>query len=191
MSFAVTPAETRREPLEPRAAALLRAQQMRIWLQTDRLFAALFLVQWVAAMAAALWLTPRTWSGRQSTTQPPPVDVGLRGRRPCSRTMRPRAVAPRPRGDASCHRRRADADVRPPDPADRRTHRISLPRLRVACLPVVLPRLDSLRPGHDRRRRRSFSARLVVAAVDLRRPDGQPVALGGARRLGRVRERLF
>ena len=41
---------------------------MRIWLQTDRLFAALFLVQWVAAMAAALWLTPRTWSGRQSTT---------------------------------------------------------------------------------------------------------------------------
>jgi diguanylate cyclase (GGDEF)-like protein/PAS domain S-box-containing protein len=54
--------------LEPRAAALLRAQQLRIWTQTDRLFAALFLIQWVAGIAAALWLSPRTWSGTQSTT---------------------------------------------------------------------------------------------------------------------------
>jgi diguanylate cyclase (GGDEF)-like protein/PAS domain S-box-containing protein len=53
---------------QTRAAALLHQQQTRIWTQTDRLFAALFLIQWVAGMAAALWLSPHTWSGRRSTT---------------------------------------------------------------------------------------------------------------------------
>ena len=68
MTFAVTSAETRSEPPEPRAAALLSEQQMRIWTQTDRLFAVLFIVQWIAGIAAALWLSPLTWSGSQSST---------------------------------------------------------------------------------------------------------------------------
>jgi len=54
--------------LAPRAAALLREQQVRIWTQTDRLFAALFLIQWVAGIYVALTLSPRAWSGSQSST---------------------------------------------------------------------------------------------------------------------------
>jgi PAS domain S-box-containing protein len=34
---------------------------------TDRLFAGLMLVQWVAAIAAAYWITPRAWVGSAST----------------------------------------------------------------------------------------------------------------------------
>ena len=54
--------------LAPRAAALLREQQVRIWTQTGRLFVALFLIQWVAGIYVALTLSPRAWSGSQSST---------------------------------------------------------------------------------------------------------------------------
>jgi diguanylate cyclase (GGDEF)-like protein/PAS domain S-box-containing protein len=53
--------------VEARAEELLHQQRLRIWTQTDRLFAALFILQWVAGIAAALWLAPYTWSGRRST----------------------------------------------------------------------------------------------------------------------------
>jgi diguanylate cyclase (GGDEF)-like protein/PAS domain S-box-containing protein len=49
-----------------RADELLRQQQQRIHRQTDRLFAVLFVIQWLAAVAAAQWLSPRTWAGTQS-----------------------------------------------------------------------------------------------------------------------------
>jgi len=34
--------------------------------RTDRMFAWLMLVQWLAGIAAALWLSPRTWLGASS-----------------------------------------------------------------------------------------------------------------------------
>jgi signal transduction histidine kinase/DNA-binding response OmpR family regulator len=49
-----------------RAAVLFYDQQQRIYRRTDRLFAGLLLVEWVAAMAAATWITPRTWTGSNS-----------------------------------------------------------------------------------------------------------------------------
>lgn len=47
--------------------ALMYAEHLRnIHQRTDRMFAGLMLCQWLAAIAAALWLSPRTWSGTQS-----------------------------------------------------------------------------------------------------------------------------
>jgi PAS domain S-box-containing protein len=50
-----------------RAVALFRAHQDTIFRRTDRLFAGLMLAQWVAGVAAACWITPRTWVGTTST----------------------------------------------------------------------------------------------------------------------------
>ncbi|WP_372894937.1 ATP-binding protein [Stieleria sp.] len=51
-----------------RADELLREQQQLIHVRTDRLFAALMVIQWVAGIMAALWISPRTWSGAISET---------------------------------------------------------------------------------------------------------------------------
>lgn len=51
-----------------RANALLQAHLQRIHRQTDRMFAVLMLLQWLGAIAAALWLSPRTWSGAVGQT---------------------------------------------------------------------------------------------------------------------------
>src|SRR5437763_2751289 len=53
-----------------RAAELFRAYQGRVYRQTDRAFAVLLLLQWLAALAAALWLTPYTWAGAQRAIHP-------------------------------------------------------------------------------------------------------------------------
>ena len=49
-----------------RAAELFDDHRQSIHRRTDRLFAGLMLFQWPAAIAAALWLTPRTWDGQYS-----------------------------------------------------------------------------------------------------------------------------
>jgi two-component system sensor histidine kinase/response regulator len=38
----------------------------RFWSQTDRAFSLLLIIQWLAGIGLALWLTPLTWIGRQS-----------------------------------------------------------------------------------------------------------------------------
>jgi two-component system, sensor histidine kinase and response regulator len=43
------------------------AQLLAVSRSTDRIFAVLLLVQWIAGLAAALWLTPLTWEGSRST----------------------------------------------------------------------------------------------------------------------------
>ena len=50
----------------PRADELFRAHQENIFKQTDRMFAVLLPVQWLASIAVALWLSPRTWFGAYS-----------------------------------------------------------------------------------------------------------------------------
>jgi two-component system, sensor histidine kinase and response regulator len=52
--------------LAHRSAELVTEHQNRIYAQTSRLFTILMLVQWVAGIAAALWISPRTWAGATS-----------------------------------------------------------------------------------------------------------------------------
>jgi diguanylate cyclase (GGDEF)-like protein len=56
------------EALRPRAQHLFTEHQRSICKRTDRMFAGLMAVQWVAAIAAALWLAPKTWAGPYSQT---------------------------------------------------------------------------------------------------------------------------
>jgi signal transduction histidine kinase/CheY-like chemotaxis protein len=53
-----------------RATMLLQEQQQAVYRRTDRLFVILMLLQWLAAIATALWISPRTWSGQISDTHP-------------------------------------------------------------------------------------------------------------------------
>ena len=48
------------------AMELYRAHEHSIFVQTDRLFAGLMIVQWLAGIAAAYWITPLTWNGTLS-----------------------------------------------------------------------------------------------------------------------------
>jgi signal transduction histidine kinase len=58
--------------LELSPAALKRSEELfeehqdRIYRWTDRLFAYLMIFQWLAGIAAAIWISPRTWIGTQS-----------------------------------------------------------------------------------------------------------------------------
>ncbi|MFO0945954.1 MAG: PAS domain S-box protein [Planctomycetota bacterium] len=58
------------EPLAARAEDIRRADQRRIHRRTDRLFAVLMVLEWLSAVVAALWISPRTWSGASSQTHP-------------------------------------------------------------------------------------------------------------------------
>jgi signal transduction histidine kinase len=54
------------KPLTGRTATLLRESQERIYQRTDRLFAIIMFLQWLAGIATALWLSPWTWIGNDS-----------------------------------------------------------------------------------------------------------------------------
>src|SRR5882762_8898085 len=49
-----------------RSEKLFEVRQKENHKLTDRLFANLMLVQWLAGIAAALWISPKTWAGSQS-----------------------------------------------------------------------------------------------------------------------------
>src|SRR5688572_24192040 len=61
-----TPDQNLPEELEPRTQELVAEHQSRIHAQTSRLFTILMIAQWIAGIAAALWISPRTWSGDAS-----------------------------------------------------------------------------------------------------------------------------
>ena len=50
----------------PRAHELMLQHQNQISAQTSRSFAILMVVQWIAGLVAAVWLSPRTWAGTTS-----------------------------------------------------------------------------------------------------------------------------
>jgi two-component system, sensor histidine kinase and response regulator len=52
--------------LRARIAELVQQAEMRIYRQTDRMFACLLLFQWVVGLAVARWISPYTWAGAQS-----------------------------------------------------------------------------------------------------------------------------
>ena len=54
------------EEIKRQAETLFAEQQQRIFKRTDRLFASLMLFEWVAGIAAALLLSPKTWRGSES-----------------------------------------------------------------------------------------------------------------------------
>src|SRR6266403_5776974 len=51
-----------------RAEALFLEHRQSIYRRTDRLFVGLMALQWLAAIFAAYWVSPLTWSGRYSQT---------------------------------------------------------------------------------------------------------------------------
>src|SRR5438874_8463495 len=53
--------------LERRAAALFQEQQRALSTHTDRFFAALMILQWVAGIVIAAVVSPRTWAGAYSS----------------------------------------------------------------------------------------------------------------------------
>ena len=53
-----------------RAEELFLADQQALFRRTDRSFACLMACQWVAGVAAAQWISPRTWAGTASQTHP-------------------------------------------------------------------------------------------------------------------------
>ena len=62
------PSKTEPVIVSDRAAALFVAHQQTIYRTTDRMFAVLMPVQWLAGIAASLWISPRTWIGTTSET---------------------------------------------------------------------------------------------------------------------------
>ena len=55
-------------PILARAAVLFAENEHELHRRTDRLFAALMIVQWVAGIAFAIWVAPLTWDGPVSRT---------------------------------------------------------------------------------------------------------------------------
>ena len=52
--------------VQARAAELFAWDRDEVFRTTDRWFAVLMMFQWLAGIAAALWISPRTWSGPMS-----------------------------------------------------------------------------------------------------------------------------
>jgi signal transduction histidine kinase/CheY-like chemotaxis protein len=53
-----------------RSESLFDAHRQTIFQRTDRLFAGLLFFEWLAGIAAALWIAPRTWEGASSAVHP-------------------------------------------------------------------------------------------------------------------------
>ncbi len=58
------------QPENLRAAEFFQEQQLAVYKKTDRIFAILLPIQWLAAIAAAYFLSPLTWNGAQSSIHP-------------------------------------------------------------------------------------------------------------------------
>src|SRR5262249_55105616 len=55
-------------PPSERAGLLFESHRRTIVERTDRLFAFLLVAEWLSAIGAALWISPRTWIGATSET---------------------------------------------------------------------------------------------------------------------------
>ena len=63
---------TNGDKAEPERLAQLTAEHfqnhcLQVWQRTDRMFAGLMALQWLAGIGVALWITPRTWIGATSS----------------------------------------------------------------------------------------------------------------------------
>jgi two-component system sensor histidine kinase/response regulator len=58
------------QPMNARVEELAQQSRTAVWRRTDRVFVGLLLVQWVAGIGLALWVSPLTWAGAESRTHP-------------------------------------------------------------------------------------------------------------------------
>src|SRR5215210_664945 len=58
----------RRDATAPRVAEIFNEHQQKICQSTDRMFALLMALQWLAGIVAAYWISPQTWAGATSQT---------------------------------------------------------------------------------------------------------------------------
>src|ERR1700720_3746822 len=63
---------TNGDKAEPKKLAQLTAEHFQnhcqqVWQRTDRMFAGLMALQWLAGIGVALWITPLTWIGATSS----------------------------------------------------------------------------------------------------------------------------
>ena len=56
--------------LKSRAEDILHQRERHIYRRIDRMFAVLMAVQWIGVVVAALCVSPRTWSGADSSVHP-------------------------------------------------------------------------------------------------------------------------
>ncbi len=54
----------------PRVTQIFNEHQLLVHKRTDHMFAVLMTLQWVAGIAATLWISPKTWIGATSHTHP-------------------------------------------------------------------------------------------------------------------------
>ena len=54
--------------IKVRSQELFRNHRQEIFCRTDRLFAGLLVFQWLAGVATAIWISPKTWIGAESMT---------------------------------------------------------------------------------------------------------------------------
>lgn len=59
----ITDDDDRKPYLDWRAGEIFRANQLTLWKRVDRMFAYLMIVQWVASILVALWVSPLRWAG--------------------------------------------------------------------------------------------------------------------------------
>ena len=152
---------------EQRAGELLRAHQQSLHQHTDRLFAGLMFLQWLAGIAAAYWISPRTWAGTVSQTHLHVWAAVFFGGAisACPSIWR---CSLRPLADAARDRRRTDPDVGSADSPDRRADRDALPRVRIARVFRLLSRLARAVDGDAGHGGRPLLTRHVLAPVGLR-----------------------
>src|ERR1700730_14800265 len=55
------------EPLAQLTAEHFESHCQQVWQRTDRMFAGLMVLQWLAGIGVALWITPLTWIGATSS----------------------------------------------------------------------------------------------------------------------------
>ena len=58
------------ESVKRRATELFLAHQQQTCAGTDRMFAVLMMIEWLAGIAAAIWISPRAWNGLESHIHP-------------------------------------------------------------------------------------------------------------------------
>src|SRR5262249_17805635 len=59
--------ERRTASAKIRTAEIFHEQRVAIYRETDRLFVVVMIVQWLAGIAAAIWISPRAWAGTGSS----------------------------------------------------------------------------------------------------------------------------
>ena len=187
MSIAVD-SETGRTAMAAGRADELYAERLAAgYRRVDRLFAVLLPVQWVAAVAFAVWLSPYTWAGESASVHVHVwAAVGLGG----LIVALPLFLIHRDAGSATTRHAVAVAQMLMGallihiSGGRIETHFHVFGSLAFLALyrdwRVLDHRLGGRGPG-------PFPARDLLAAVGLRRRDGQPLAMAGAQCLGRLR----